>query len=157
MIRRFHFRLERILSIRRRQEEQERMRFGAAMQAKLQAEMRLEEIRNRMRETIEAAARMMESRVTIEDLRRTHDYRMALLRRESEAESALAEAVCRLETARTALIEARKKKRVLERLRERAHARWRYESENEEQNDLDEIGLATHIRKQAAIAAEAVG
>lgn len=139
------------------------MRFGAAMQEKLRAEMALAEVRERIRASIETAAERMAERVTIEDLRRSHDYRMALLRREVEAEAHLATCARKLEERRAALIEARKKKRVLERLREKARERWRIEVDREEQDDLDEMGLAGHLRgveessRSEALALEAAG
>lgn len=158
MTARFRFRLERVLAIRAKEEERERMLFGAAMREKLRAEMALDEVRERIRAAIETAAARMKERVMIEDLRRSHDYRMALLRREAEAEAHLAASSGKLEERRAALIEARKRKRVLERLREKARERWRLEVDREEQDDLDEMGLAAHLRgrEEAARAAAAM-
>ncbi len=144
---RFKFRLERVLGVRRHQEERERLLFGLATRSKLQAEMRLEEVRERIRQAVESAARLTGGRPTIEDLVRSHEYRLALVRREDRAIVELAEATRRFEEQREKLIEARKKKRVLERLREKRHEEWRKDEENRSQDELDEIGLHRFVRR----------
>jgi len=144
----FKFRLERILSVRKHQEEKERILFGIAVQKKLEAEMKLSEIRERLNSAMESRTKLFNSKPTIEDLVRAHEYHISLINREVKAIKNLEETKRIMEEQRLKLIEARKKKRVLERLRERKYEDWKFEEENKEQNELDEIGLQTFMRKQ---------
>lgn len=147
---RFKFRLERVLSVRRHEEERERMAFAAATQKKIEAERILSEIREEIIAAADAAAKLIAVRATIEDLIRSHEYRLALFRKEESAAANLDNANAILEAARLKLIESRKKRRVLENLRERRRTEWRREEDNREQTELDEIGLTTFIRGQEA-------
>lgn len=146
----FRFRLERVLSVRRHEEERDRMIFAAAMQKVTAAEGALADIQEKMRLAQEHAASIVFGKPTIEDLVRSHDYRVALIRREAEASAAVVSAKEIFEEARKRLIAARKKRRVLERLRERRHVEWRRDEEAREQTDIDEIGLATFVRSREA-------
>ncbi len=129
------------------------MAFAAATQRKLAAEAMLADVRNKQQEALNEAARMMKSRPTIGDLVRSHEYRLGLLRREDDSIKAVAVATENYEKARVILVEARKRRRVLERLRERRHEEWRKEELDREQNELDETGLNSFLRsEQRAVA-----
>lgn len=143
---RFRFRLERVLTVRKRQEERERMAFAAAAQRKRDAEAALAEVRRRQKEAVDEAARIMRGRPTIADLVRSHEYRLALLRREEDGIHAVAATTEAFEKARVKLVEARKRRRVLERLRERRHDEWRKAEEDAAQVELDETGLNSWLR-----------
>lgn len=144
---RFQFRLERILSVRRHEEDRERLRFGQAMRRKLESEVKLEEVRARIREAVERAAAVTAGRPTVEDFVRMHEYRLALLRREADAERALEDAAVALEQQRMRLVEARRRRRALELLREQKFREWRHAEEEREQQELDEIGMMNFIRR----------
>lgn len=147
----FKFRLERVLSVRRHEEERERGAFAAAAQRHAVAEAVLMDIREKIRLAEKSMTSLVsEKRITtIEDFVRSHEYRVGLVRREEEATAAVAHTERMLDEARLKLVEARKKRRVLERLRERRHEDWRREEEGREQTELDEIGLATFVRREA--------
>lgn len=144
---RFQFRLERILSVRRHQEDRERLRFGQAMRRKLECAVKLDEVRARIREAVERASAVTAGRPTVEDFVRMHEYRLALLRREADAERALEDAAVALEQQRLKLVEARRRRRALELLRERKWREWRRTEEEREQQELDEIGMTNFIRR----------
>jgi flagellar FliJ protein len=150
---RFRFRLERVLSVRRHEEERDRIAFALATQRKELAERTLVDVRERISRAIENASVVASGRPTIEDFVRSHEYRLALLRKEEEAFRAVASMTAALDQARARLVEARRKRQVLERLREKSREKWRLEEESLEQNELDEIGLATHVRTRGSEAA----
>jgi len=147
----FKFRLERVLSVRRHEEERERGAFAAAVQKHSEAEAFLADIRDKIQLAEKSMIAIVgENRIaTIEDFVRSHEYRVGLVRREDEATLVLEHAHRMLNDARLRLVEARKKRRVLERLRERRHEDWRRDEEGKEQTELDEIGLATFVRREA--------
>lgn len=146
---RFHFRLERVLSVRRHEEERERVLFGAALRRKLEAEMGLEEVRARLAEAMDHATVLSSGRPTIEDFVRLHEYRLALFARERDAERTVDEAAVALEQQRLRLVEARKRRRALEMLRERKLTEWRHAEEEREQAEIDEIGMMNVVRREA--------
>ncbi len=156
---RFHFRLERVLSVRRHEEDRERLKFGQAMRLKLACEMKLAEVRERIVAAVDQAARITAGRPTVDDLVRSHEYRLALLRREAEAERSVEDAAVALEQQRLKLVEARRRRRALELLREKKWRDWRHEEEERDQQELDEIGLMNFIKQanEEAERAESVG
>lgn len=144
---RFHFRLERILAVRRHEEDHERLKFGQAMRLKLDCEMKLAEARERIRAAMEQAALVTAGYPTIDDLVRSHEYRLALFRREAEAQRSVEDAAVALELQRLRLVEARRRRRALELLREKKWRDWRHEEEERDQQELDEIGLMNFIKR----------
>ncbi|RMH56217.1 MAG: flagellar export protein FliJ [Candidatus Hydrogenedentota bacterium] len=150
---RFRFRLERVLSVRRHEEDREKLRFAVAVRNLEEARKNLRATREELRRAVEKGAAVAAARPTIEDLVRDYEYRAALLRREERETKAVEEAQERYEEARRYLIEARKKRRLLERLRERRFEEWREEEIRREQEELDEMGVAgfRRLREEEAL------
>lgn len=146
----FRFRLQRVLDVRAREEERERLAFAEAAARKERAIRRLEESERAYRESVEADAEKTTFR--IDDLLARLAHRERQLRDivEAEAERAAAEEAWR--EARARWIEARKKKRVLERLLERRREAWRIEEERAAQNALDEVATSRFLLRRAELA-----
>lgn len=149
---RFRFRLERVLSVRQHQEDHERIEFGRLMRVKLECDVQLADVKEKLLRAVEQATKVIRSRPTVEDLVRAHEYHVALLRRESDAERAVEDATIALEQQRVRLVEARRRRRALEQLREHRWKEWRAAEETREQDELDEIGLITFTRQASAAA-----
>lgn len=146
----FRFRLERVLEVRRREEDRERIAFAEATARRARAREVLEARRRAYRRTLEEEAARASFRVD-ELLARIH-HRERQLRDILEAERDLESATAAWAEARARLVEARKKRRLLERLRERRYAEWRLEEERREQGILDEVGTVRFLyrRREAA-------
>lgn len=150
MPRRFKFNLEPALSVRRIDEDKRKRAFGEASRRVEEQARRIEAIERHQDAAREAFAKTRAGGIDITQLRLEEGWRVGLdrrLRRES------AELVKRLqvrEERRGAFVEARKKVRVLERLRERRLAEYRREAEREEQKIIDENAVTQFVRKEPA-------
>lgn len=152
---RFVFRLESVLNVRKHEEERCKLAFAAAMQRRSAAEERLQDVVRRFEAALDAAAQLSHGLSTVVDLMRSYDYRVALLQEQAQAESDVIAAERALETARAAMIEARKERRAVELLRENHYRKWKAAEDYREQIELDEAGLNAFLRRPAADAAEA--
>ena len=128
----FAFRLERVLSVRRIQEEEARERHEAS-QRELQ----------RSQEVL--AAREARLRQALDELD-------ALKRRDELTSQALylhsLHASDRAEETGARLLEAHQAREALERLREREHASWRHQCARAEARQMDEIAVTRHRARE---------
>ena len=138
-MKRFRFRLERVLGLKKRAEKAARLELGRALSAVNAAQARL-------RESERACALLEEEEVRLSAEGRIGalplqgallSYARAFLERARE-EAAAAER--ELEAARQGWREAKKEARSLELLRERAYRAWQEKTWKEEDRELDEIG-----------------
>ena len=139
-MRRFAFRLESVLRLRDRLEEQARVRVAQANEARNRAERSVYECYA----AIEAETRKLREKessgeVDIDYVMRSGGYILYLRIRLGNLFKKLQEAEVELEKERQALVQARRDKRSLELLRERCHKRWLSEASREEQAEFDEM------------------
>jgi len=143
----FDFRLEPVLELRRRQLdlEEDRLRRLAAAVSEL----------DRTRAELEATAIRAEAQVRAwsplagRDLAALAAFRTHV--QSQEQKLALRRAECRqqLEAQKAAMLEARRRYRLLERLRERQFAEWRAASDREAEQFATECHLAGIARRRA--------
>ena len=138
-MRKFRFRLERVLGLKKRAEKAARLELGRALSALTAARMRLQDS-NRACSLLEEEEGRLSAEGRIGALR----LQAALLAhakafRAKAAEEAAA-AGRALDRARAAWREAKKDARSLELLRERSFRTWMEMAWKEEARELDEIG-----------------
>lgn len=148
---RFFFRLERVLSVRRHEEERDRILFATAVQRHEKANSTLREISQRLDHALTESRDALKNVTRVDALASAYDFRASLLKQKSEAEEWVEKTGTELESARKVLVQAQQKRRVLEQLRERKWETWRKEEESREQDQLDEIALQSHGRKDQEI------
>jgi flagellar FliJ protein len=140
-VKRFVFRLERVQRLRQREEERAVIALGAARRTLGEATARrdalLQERADLDRSWQEAVVRTGAQAATVRDFA---SYRTALQARIVAAEEALEKAARAEQEARGALEKARRRCRILEKLRERQEARHREAVLKEDQQVLDEAG-----------------
>ncbi|HHV54073.1 MAG TPA: flagellar export protein FliJ [Firmicutes bacterium] len=150
-MRRFKFRLERVLRLREQEEEVEKQQLvllfrqlQAAMEYAASCRRALNELERRFSETLRGEGRelslgeLVVFRARQEQLRR--EYR--------RAEGEVASWRERVAAQRERLLEAAKRREVLRRLRSRALEEYRMEWNREEQRVLDEVASVWHFRQQ---------
>ncbi|MBN1345966.1 MAG: flagellar export protein FliJ [Phycisphaerae bacterium] len=151
MARRFKFRLETVLKIRKQREDAakrvvaERLRQVAAVQDETAA------LQRQMDQEI-AGFRQSHSagRIDITVTRRHRHWLIHLDQGILMAHGRLAELHRALAGDRAILTEARKQVRILEKLEERQRERYRQELTRDEARENDEIGNALYLRQKAA-------
>jgi flagellar FliJ protein len=131
-MRRFRFRLQKVLEHRELLEEEAKTAFLNARAQRLEAERRLEELLQQRAEWLERPLRTLEDRLVLER------FLDALGDREREQRIVISTLEDEEETLRQAWIEARKDAEAMRRLRQAAYDEWRAEANRKEQADLDE-------------------
>ncbi len=135
----FRFRLERVLAWRRTQLELAEQRFerqNAALAEFDRARAALDAAGVRT----EMAVRQWDA-VTGSDLAALDAFRRDLRRRQNDLEAQRAGARREMEERRTAMMEARRRCRLLERLKERRLAEWNREADRETEQLAAELAL----------------
>ncbi len=146
-MRRFQFRLERLLWHRRLQEELAEKGLAAALQAEREVSSALAGVREqaaaqavRLREMLHQPTAGPEVGLHARFAAALEARRDHLARRQQEAMALSGE-------RRSHLLEQRRAREVVLKLRERALARYRQEAGREDQRVLDETGSVRHSRR----------
>lgn len=140
-MRRFEFRLDPVLNLRRAAEDAAKRAYAdarraAALQAAALADLQAAE--RRAKDDLRDAQRARELRV--DNLMAHQRFTFSLARSIAAARRKLAELETAANAARDALVAAARDRKALEKLRERRHQEWTADSLREEQKILDEIG-----------------
>ena len=145
----FAFRLERVLSVRRVQEEAARLRHAEAEEKLRTAREILAGLRERLASALEDFDDLKrKDKVTAEALY-LHTLHLAGLRREIDvARIRLAEAAAEAERTAGELSTAHKAKKGLERHREREETEWRRQETQKEAKQVDEIAVSRHRARE---------
>ncbi len=150
-MRRFNFKLETVLKVRAEHEGIAKQNFAV-----IQRELAKEQSRKMLiAETIESsvqirASQMAETSLDVVSSRAFEESRYALQIALARSNGNLAEIGTRLESARSALIEAQKKLKVLEKLKEQKLQTWKFSAEREEQLRMDEFSQLSGLLQNNA-------
>ncbi|MEJ5170802.1 MAG: flagellar export protein FliJ [Fimbriimonadales bacterium] len=131
-MRRFRFRLERVLEHRERLEEEAKTAFLNARAQRLEAERMLEGIAATRREVLGKPVPDLGTRLALER------FLEALADRERQQQIVVRTLEDEEESLRRAWIDARRDAEALRKLKEAARAEWQAEVDRREQADLDE-------------------
>ncbi|GAB4255206.1 MAG: hypothetical protein Kow0092_00020 [Deferrisomatales bacterium] len=145
----FTFRLERVLSVRRIQEQAARQRHADAFracEAARGAHLALERAVSRALDELDGLKARDE--LSAHTLHLHSLYLAGLRRRLHAALEQLRRAEERVEQAAAELLEAHRARQALERLREKEEAVWRRQAARREARSLDEIAAARHRARE---------
>lgn len=137
---RFVFRVQVALDLRRRQEDEAKKALAVAESKKLEAERHRDEVRRAIAQTL-SRGREAEDRAGDVTLRVWYRNWIAAQRLELERrEQVVVQRDADARQAVTVAQEAYRKRRMLERLRERAHTTFLVDERREEQKVFDDLG-----------------
>jgi len=153
-MRRFHFPLERLLWHRRCQEDQAELAVAAALREESQLATDLAHITDLARREAATLRMVLIQHTSGADLALCTGFLARLATQERRLLERRKAAMGVLRERRAVLQERRRACEVLEKLRERALARYRKAVEREEQSALDEAGSVRHIRRVLSTEAE---
>ena len=138
---RFHFRLENVLRVRGVEEEAKKRDFGVARQKVQNEKNRLDDICREIREHDLLAEGRKGRPLNAQELIIHHRYSTQLEQKRESQLKLLKQAEDALAVRRNELVEATRRKKTLERLRERALREYEQAENKEEQNILDEMTI----------------
>jgi len=146
-MKRFKFRLQKLLEVRRLKEDALRQELARAQEAVRREKAVLERLTAARGATIDALRANVGGALDVQWIAAYHGY-LGFLARRIEEQRAVVDRAAREEVRkREALIAARRARKVVEKLRERAYARYREEVSRAEQAFLDEVGTMRYARK----------
>jgi flagellar protein FliJ len=144
----FVFRLRAVLRHRKAVEKEKLRDLAAAMARLKEVEDQLKALEQSMRETNEDVRRNhLTGRLDVSFITAHRRFLLGMQRKAVELATKVAAARKDADAARAALAEAAKGRMVLDKLREKQHARWREEVERKELAQLDEVGMQMSVRE----------
>lgn len=147
MPRRFNFGLQRVLDYRKLIEEQKKQEFIKAQNETL---LQLKKVSDLVKHENEQRDRLAGSKIgdlNPVDLRLAESFLITLMKTIKHEREILEQLYRNLDEKRSEFIEAQKKTKVLERLKEKKIKLWQYEVDLDEQKFLDEVGRNSFISK----------
>lgn len=139
-MKRFRFRLERLLALREQAERLQAAALGTAMRDEQREREALARARETETRAAEQAAEMSAAGTTTAGARAHLDLvRQAAERVAESAEEEVASASARTDVEREAFGETRKERRTVERLKEKRQGTWIDDLGREERKDMDDV------------------
>lgn len=145
----FVFRLERVLGVRRIQEDAAQQRHAAARAALEQARRADEDLRARLSQAMEEFDGLKHRDELTAEAVHLHSLHLAGLRRRLDESRVRVEEAARAEQeAAVELREAHQARESLERLRERERLAWNDRQARQEARHVDEIAVSRHRSRE---------
>ena len=145
----FTFRLERVLSVRRIQEEAAQTRHAQALEELRRAESLLSDLFRRLEDEQRELDGLKHRDELSPEALHLHSLHVAGLRRQIQsAAAACTRASDELDRAGAELMEAHRACEALEKLREREHEAWRKEQARREARDIDETAVTRYRARE---------
>ena len=147
----FQFRLQTVLRLRLAERDQRRSELAKALRAE---EVLLAEERSLVDQQVAVAERARELKspgaADVDALLQTHRYEVVLAAQRRQLAQQIVQVQQEIERRRSALMEADRGVRVLEKLRERQAAAWRVDSDRRDVTQLAELAVLGYVRRQEA-------
>jgi flagellar FliJ protein len=151
----FTFRLETVLRLRKRIEDEQRRVVAAEAQAWEACRQNIDTLRSQVARSIDGArAARLHERVDTFMALQEQRWRLRLHRRIAEKNGELRDLEAKLRTQRQELARRSKERKVIEKLKARRWAEHRGQLARAEQADCDEIGAQVFLRNRSASNAE---
>lgn len=147
-MKKFKFRLEKVLTHKERLFEIARGKHGEALSALRKEEATLDLLRNEYKNTLYALSEEMKTNFKIRDLGHYYRY-MTFTKREIARQSQVVfQAMEREEKLRIELMKAAQEKEVLVKLKEKQYQEYLYATKKEEQDILDDLTASKYARSK---------
>jgi len=144
----FNFRLQTILDVRKTMEDKVLSEFSEK-QKELQKEKGvLQSIQQQKKELMDALRDIQGRTVNVSEITMNSDSMKRCQKNESLQKEHLREVKIKVDTKREELLEAAKKRKVMETLKTRQLEKYRSEAAVRERTAVDEMAIARHNRRQ---------
>jgi flagellar FliJ protein len=145
-MRRFRFRLEKFLELRRWKEREREIALAKVLGEVLLLERRIAEIGQLIGASLFGEFRR-ENRIDVEAMARRELYAQRLAHEREQRRTVLAVKRGELDQARARYMEASKERKVLDKLRERREAEYYKQAVDEEFREIDDMNTASSTRQ----------
>jgi len=147
-LKRFRFRLQRVLKVTRDREEVKRQALGQALQELAEEEAMLAEVSHRLRWGLEQARDRREGTSLAGELWLNSRYLDRLEREVVHQQGCVEEQATRADRCRLELLEVSKEKKILEKLRGKQFRLYQARSLQDEHKGLDELAAQGFMRRR---------
>ncbi len=137
LLEKFNFKLEKVLDYKKGIESNKKNEYGKAKQ-KLNSDEDVLNSYNNFKENV-ARERNMSTRINIGDLKLYNNFLKEINNRINKQEEQVHKSKCKVEIAKSELIEATKEKKMFEKLKEYKHDEYLYSIKKEEEKIIDTI------------------
>lgn len=149
-MKKFRFRLQKVLDVRRVHERQQREKLHSAIRRRHAEEKRLGVLKKEVRDIIQVMRENQKAAFEVWTYTADARYRMRMEEAKEAQMGRIHDSAQHEDAERQVFVGARRRTRVLERLRELRHKDWEREASREEDKHLDEIATHAHnLRKSA--------
>lgn len=145
---RFVFRLQTVLNVKEKAEEEEKKKFGDLIQLLAREEARLRQLQQQLVETMALQKQKLQSGqgMSPDELQRIQYFKKKLEKDIEAQKLRIKEVEAALERQRLALIEAMKERKTLEALKEQQLEAFNKEIDEEEAKLIDELATLKYAR-----------
>lgn len=135
----FHFRLEAVLEVRRRQEDMQKQVLSQRLNQLELSQSRLQELFRQQQQHFSRIRELQHGQLQLRELEASGDY--ALVLKEEIANQQMKVEMCKeqVEQARAELLEIVKARKILEKLKEKHFEQYNLEALREDQKLIDEM------------------
>jgi len=147
-MRRFRYRLERLLKYRRSLTGRERISLAQAVGILTRAEDHASDMRGVRNETLLRRIRGLETGLTSREMENLHHHVLRIDEAIEHAEDDIEKAKDGVEKAREKLVERRRDERAIELHRERRFKAWLKDYYRDESRILDDLATIRHVRRE---------
>jgi flagellar FliJ protein len=148
-MKRFRFRLEGLLRLRKVEEERSLGRLRARQAALADVEARRHELESERGRTVDGLRRLERGHLQMDEILRHRRYLLLIENRTREVAAEAIRRTAELREAQRATERAVRERQLVERLRERRRDEHEVGARREEIRDLDEIGSGAAARREA--------
>jgi flagellar protein FliJ len=145
----FHFRLETLMRLRKADRDDRRADLAKALRAEELLQSQKQSL-SAEQASVDEAARTSSSpgAADVDALVRMHRYRLVLRSQQQQLAAQIAQVADEVDRRRSALVEADRQVRVLEKLREKLLVRHQSSEGRRELKAFDELASFGHVRRQ---------
>jgi flagellar FliJ protein len=144
-MKKFVFRLESCLKLRRHREEVEEIRLGELMSNRLKFRTEREQFQAKLNATQQEMTER--SKITSEEVNLYRKYAVSLEKKIVDLAAKIRQLEARIDLQRTLLLKARKSRKVVDRLKEKRRERHQNEADRQVQAEMEELHLLQRGQK----------
>lgn len=142
----FQFRFQTLLAHHRREEDQRQRELAQHLRTRMILHDQIRDMQDTIRDSKQSMADGLVGKVDLTRVGQFARYSGHAAMRARQIVQRLAGIEKQIELARATLLEATKQRKSLELLRDKHEARWRYEQNRRETNELDELATTRFAR-----------
>ena len=143
----FQFRFQTLLKHRQRVEDQRQRDLAQHLRTRMILHDQIKEMQNTIRDSKQSMADGLVGTVDLTRVGQFARYSGHAAQRARQIVLKLAGLEKQIDQARTALLDATQKRKALELLRDKDKAKWQYEQNRRETNELDELATSRYAHR----------